>query len=108
MKITNAMFRTLLMAVLAGLCFNVQAQVQISSGGKVASNKPTTVKHATHTPNVITGNETDNRPATSILDYSGERSTVGTQIGNSTYDLQTNYGVCRRVYVESNGTVHGI
>ncbi len=107
MKITNAMFRTLLMAVLAGLCFNVQAQVQISSGGKVASNKPTTVKHATHTPNVITGNETNTRPATAILDYSGARSTVGAQIGNSTYDLQTNYGVCRRVFVESDGTIHG-
>ncbi len=30
-----------------------------------------------------------------------------TQIGNTTYDLQANYGVCRRVFVESNGTIHG-
>ncbi len=36
----------------------------------------------------------------------GARSTVGTQIGNTTYDLQTNYGVCRRVALESSGTVH--
>lgn len=101
------MFRTLLLTVLGGVLLTAQAQTPVKNLGKVASSNPTTVKHATHIPSAITGNETDQRPATPVLDFSGVRSTVGTQIGNTTYDLQTNYGVCRRVLVESNGTVHG-
>ncbi|QQS28462.1 MAG: DUF5011 domain-containing protein [Sphingobacteriales bacterium] len=34
------------------------------------------------------------------------QSTAGTQIGTTTYDLQTNYGMCRRVFVEESGIVH--
>jgi len=101
------MFRTLLIAVLTGLCFSLQAQVQVGKTVKSANNRSYVVKHATHTSNATTGNETDSRPATSeVLDFTGARSTVGTQIGNTTYDLQTNYGMCRRVFVEAGGNVH--
>jgi len=99
------MFRTLLLAVLAVLCLNVQAQTKVGSVGKVAA-KPATAKSATIHHNDITGNEVDQHPAVMAPVSSSARSTVGTQIGNSTYDLQTNYGVCRRVFVESDGTVH--
>jgi len=99
------MFRALLLVALTGLFFNAQAQVKVGNTGKVAS-KPAVVKHATHTPQSINGNETDQRHAVQAPAQSGARSTVGTQIGNTTYDLQTNYGVCRRVALESSGTVH--
>jgi len=100
------MFRALLLALLVGCCLSGNAQTQAPV---------TTTKADIHsvltTPfpakfKITTGNEqnsTFTKPASGLA--GPQKSGVGTVVGTTTYDLQTNYGMCRRVVV-SGDAVH--
>ncbi|MGB1204791.1 MAG: T9SS type A sorting domain-containing protein [Chitinophagales bacterium] len=100
------MLRTLLVTLLGTLCFNMQAQQQHILPTSVQTVKKSAV-HAVAADRdcAITGNETiaAHAPASS----NAYRSGAGEVIGDSDYDLQSNYGMCRRLAMDpNNGNVY--
>lgn len=109
------MLRTLLVMLAAGLCLNVQAQTAVQ---KLPTNHTTKATKANIKPQGLTnkvktvsGNEAVQanapvHPAPAASNSNAERS-VGTVIGTTYYDLQSNYGMGRRVW-NDNGTIHAV
>ncbi|MFK7907709.1 MAG: hypothetical protein AB8B69_21400, partial [Chitinophagales bacterium] len=100
------MFRGLLLTLLVGCCLSGNAQTQ----APVTTTK-VDIHSVLTTPfpakfKVTTGNEqvsTFTRPASGLA--TPQKNGAGTVVGTTTYDLQTNYGMCRRVVV-SGDDVH--
>lgn len=98
------MFRALLLAVLVSFSISVQAQVlapNTNTKADVYSVLTETIPAKIH---ATTGNESGvstAKPMTTGI-KPPMKSGAGTVIGQSTYDLQTNYGMCRRVAVSGN------
>ncbi|MEZ4883302.1 MAG: DUF5011 domain-containing protein [Chitinophagales bacterium] len=97
------MFRALLLTLLVGSCLSVNAQTQAPSTTTKADiysvlTTPFPAKYKVTTGNEL--NSTTTRPASG--DYVPQKSGVGTIIGTTTYDLQTNYGMCRRIVVSGD------
>ncbi len=99
------MFRALLLTFLVGCCFSlsVDAQTQaLSTTTKAEVHSDLTTPYPAKLK-VTTGNE---QISLFTKPLSGmplpQKSGAGTVIGNTTYDLQTNYGMCRRVAVNGD------
>ncbi len=106
------MLRTLLLVLVAGFCLDANAQQERTTivKQKLQVQQPAMQLHD-YKRNSISGNEpgTAARPE-DIQAAVAQRSSsaVGTKIGETTYDLQTNSGVCRRVAVGNDGSVHAM
>lgn len=107
------MLRTLLITLAAGVCLQTQAQtvapqpLQVAKKATHAAIKP---QGLTNNVQVVSGNEaaaTQANPVThpAAIDHSSAQRSVGTVIGTTTYDLQSNYGMGRRVF-NDNGTIY--
>jgi hypothetical protein len=109
------MLRTLLVMLAAGLCLNVQAQTAVQ---KLPTNTTKATKAnikpqgLTNKVKVVSGNESAQananvHPAPAAATNSSSQRSVGTVIGTTYYDLQSNYGMGRRVW-NDNGTIHAV
>lgn len=106
------MLRSLLVwAIIIALGTQVQAQTAVQKQplnlNKKAVKAAVAPKGSTHKVRATTGNETsvpNTHPGNHQL-TTNQRSGAGTVIGTTTYDLQSNYGSCRRVW-NNNGTIH--
>lgn len=112
------MLRALLLTLVTLFCFNVQAQ-DIHFGKRKAVAKKTVVKtqkadvkqsakKMTAKTTATTGNELGVSNGKVILKNQQKSSAVGTDIGTTTYDLQSNHGMCRRIAVGGDGAVHAV
>ena len=99
------MLRTLLVTLLSTLCFTTQAQQSLHSTSVQTAKKSAVHAVAADYDCATTGNETI--AAHAPVGPHAYRSGAGEVIGDSDYDLQSNYGMCRRVAVDpNNGNVY--
>ncbi len=98
------MFRFLLTTVLLGLGITIQAQQIVPTSQKISPNR-SIIKHTNQKKQAISGNEVGmsvNKPKPSGHYYSPFQKAAGTRVGSTTYDLQSNTGMCRRVAVDGD------
>lgn len=101
------MQKILLTFLLLGTTVGLMGQAPFVGKTNKNNISSTTLKPRATRPAPITGNETGDIHATPVYyDAPQQRAIVGTLIGNTDYDLQSNSGMARRVYLDDNGAVH--
>lgn len=99
------MFRFLLTTVLLGLGITIQAQQIVPTSQQISPNR-SIIKHTNQQNQAISGNEVGmpaNKPKPSGHFYSPfHQKAAGVRVGGTTYDLQSNTGMCRRVAVDGD------
>lgn len=97
------MFRALLLALLVGCCLSGNAQTQTPQTATKADIHSVLTKLYPAKYQITTGNEEGISMAKPISDFKPPlKAGAGETIGRTTYDLQSNYGMCRRVAVSGN------
>lgn len=100
------MLRSLLTMLLVGVVFTATAQD--ASQVKTLDTRATSISKTgvVHVEKATTGNEVGTALRPSEAEFnSSNRQAVGTLIGNTTYDLQSNYGNCDRI-ANVDGTIY--
>lgn len=98
------MFRFLLTTVMLGLGITIQAQQIVPTSQQISPNR-SIIKHTNQKKEAISGNEIGmsvTKPHSDGHFYSPFQKAAGVRIGSTTYDLQTNTGMCRRVAVDGD------
>ncbi len=102
------MIRTLFLVAVAGFYLNANAQQLQTTTKQALQVQQPIIQPSDYDKHYVAGNEI--RPITRIGEgpTTAERSSsaVGTKIGETTYDLQTNGSTCRRVMIDNDGLVH--
>ncbi len=97
------MFRALLLALLVGCCLTGNAQTIAPKTTTKADVYSVLTQSYPAKIHATTGNEVGVSTAKPLSGVKPpQKSGAGTTIGTTTYDLQSNYGMCRRVAVSGN------